>query len=190
MKKRTAPRIISGSLKGLRLRSIPGNQTRPITDRVKENLFNIIGSDIKGGFFLDAFAGTGSVGIEAMSRGAQFTVFIEKYHKPILVLSENLESTKLKDRYQLIRTDALAFLKKKANKQHDYIFIAPPQYFGTWKLALYAVDGNANISRSDGWIIVQIDPIEDEDIELTNFKEFDRRRYGSTLLIFYEKTPI
>jgi len=190
MKKRTAPRIISGSLKSLRLRSVPGNQTRPITDRVKENLFNIIGSDIKDSFFLDAFAGTGSVGIEAMSRGAQFTVFIEKNQKPFLVLSENLVSTKLKDRYQLIRTDALAFLKKKADKPHDYIFIAPPQYFGTWKLALSAIDGNACIASSDGWVIVQIDPIEDENIELNNFKEFDRRKYGSTLLIFYEKMPI
>ena len=190
MKKRTAPRIISGSLKGLRLKSIPGNQTRPITDRVKENLFNIIGSDIKGSLFLDAFAGTGSVGIEAMSRGAQYTVFIEKNYKPFLVLSENLASTKMKDHYQLIRTDAMTFLKKKTEKPHDYIFIAPPQYFGTWKFALSAIDGNACIASSDGWIIVQIDPIEDEKTELTNFKEFDRRRYGSTLLIFYEKTLI
>jgi len=190
MVKRTAPRIISGYLKGLRLKSIPGNQTRPITDRVKENLFNIIGGDIKDSFFLDAFAGTGSVGIEALSRGAQYILFIEKNHKPFLTLSENLTSTGMKKCYQLIKTDALSFLKKIPENKFDYIFIAPPQYFGTWKLALSTIDKNCNIASSDCWIIVQIDPIEDEDVELNNFIEIDRRKYGSTLLLFFQRISI
>ena len=185
MKKRTVPRVIAGTLKGLRLRSIPGDQTRPITDRVKENLFNIIGNDIIDSSFLDAFAGTGSVGIEAYSRGAEFIQFIEKNKKSCSILKENLEYISNYNSFSLINTDAFIFLKDFSTRRFDYIFIAPPQYHQMWMKSLYIIDNNKDLLNDDGWIIVQIDPVEYELIQLLNFIEFDQRKYGSTLLIFY-----
>lgn len=185
MKKRTTPRIIAGSLKGLLLESIPGNQTRPITDRVKENLFNIIGNDIIDSSFLDAFAGTGSVGIEAYSRGAKFIQFIEKNQKAFSILSKNLEYISNQNAYNLINTDAFVFFKGCSFSRFDYVFIAPPQYLRMWIKALNIIDENKDLLNNDGWIIVQIDPVEYESIKMVNFIEFDQRKYGSTLLIFF-----
>ena len=185
MKKRTSPRIIAGSLKGLRLGSIPGDQTRPITDRVKENLFNIIGNYILNSSFLDAFAGTGSVGIEAYSRGSKFIQFIENNNKSYSILCKNLEYISNQNAFNLINTDAFIFLKNFSSSRFDYIFIAPPQYHQMWIKSLSIIDDNKDLLSDDGWIIVQIDPAEYESIQLLNFREFEQRKYGSTLLIFY-----
>ena len=185
MKKRTAPRIIAGSLKGFRLKSIPGDQTRPITDRVKENLFNIIGNDIIDSSFLDAFAGTGSVGIEAYSRGAEFIQFIEKDKKSFSILNKNLEYISNQNAFSFINTDAFIFLNKFSSRRFDYIFIAPPQYHRMWIKALKIIDDNKDLLNADGWIIIQIDPVEYEPIQMLNFYEFEQRKYGSTLLVFF-----
>jgi 16S rRNA (guanine966-N2)-methyltransferase len=91
-------RVISGKAKGRKLRSVPGDTTRPITDRVREALFNIIGPDIEGATLLDLFAGTGSVGIEALSRGAKFVLFIDKNRHPITTIMTNLKDTDLRKR--------------------------------------------------------------------------------------------
>jgi len=188
MKKRTAPRIIAGTLKGLHLKSLPGKETRPITDRVKENLFNIIGNDILESSFLDAFAGTGSVGIEAYSRGAEFVQFIEKNKVPFSVLNNNIENIKDNNAFSIINADAFIFLKTLSSRRFDYIFIAPPQYYRMWEKALMIVDENKDIINSDGWIIVQIDPLEYKSLQFENFTEFDQRKYGNTLLVFYIMT--
>jgi 16S rRNA (guanine(966)-N(2))-methyltransferase RsmD len=185
MKKHTAPRIIGGSLKGFRLKSIPGNQTRPITDRVKENLFNIIGNDIIDSSFLDAFSGTGSVGIEAYSRGAEFIQFIEKDKKSYSILNKNLEYISNQNAFSFINTDAFIFLSKFSYRRFDYIFIAPPQYHRMWIKALKIIDDNKYLLNDDGWIIIQIDPVEYESIQLLNFYEFEKRKYGRTLLVFF-----
>jgi 16S rRNA (guanine966-N2)-methyltransferase len=185
MKKRTAPRIIAGKFKGKRLKSLPGNQTRPITDRVKENLFNIIGSDIIDSKFLDAFAGTGSVGIEAYSRGAKFIQFIEKNQKPFSIIKENLAAIFGINDVNLIQVDALRYLESTIDQNFDYIFIAPPQYQEIWEMALRNVDKNPKLLKIDGWIIAQIDPLEYKLIQMDNFTEFDQRKYGNTLLLFF-----
>ena len=89
------PRIISGKARGMRLRPVPGDITRPITDRVKESLFNIINVDIQGASWLDLFGGTGSVGIEALSRGAGYVRFIDLNRSAIQTIKDNLVSTRL-----------------------------------------------------------------------------------------------
>ncbi len=181
----SSPRIISGSAKGLRLKSVPGDSTRPITDRVKEALFNIIGADIHGSNFLDLFGGTGSVGIEALSRGASSAVFIEKSRLAYQILQQNLEFCKVSEKAHLIFGDAFSFLQRPAQKAFEYIFIAPPQYKGLWEKALLAVDQQTGLLSEDGWVIVQIHPIEEKEIPLTNLEIFDSRSYGSTLLLFF-----
>jgi len=179
------PRIIAGSAKGIRLHSIPGNITRPITDRVKEALFNIIGPDIVRASFWDLFAGTGSVGLEALSRGAVFTRFTEIHPNVIKILKENINSCGFKDLSEVIRVDAIKYLTSHPQKTFDYIYIAPPQYQQMWLRTLSVLDMHMEHCNSDAWIIVQIDPIEYENLNLERMVEIDRRRYGSTLLLFF-----
>jgi 16S rRNA (guanine966-N2)-methyltransferase len=179
-------RVISGSAKGRKLRSIPGDSTRPITDRVKESLFNIIGADIRDSSFLDLFAGTGSVGIEALSRGASAALFIDVEYKAIKTIKANLELTRLAQRAQVLQADALTTIKGSPDKTYDYVYIAPPQYQGLWKMALESLDRNMKWLSRDAWVMVQIHPREFETVELGQLAEFDRRTYGSTALIFYQ----
>jgi len=181
------PRIISGKAKGIRLQGVPGNITRPITDRVKEALFNIIGSDIENASLLDLFAGTGSVGIEALSRGASFVHFNDIHRLAIVAIRTNLERTRLKDNAKITQQDAFLLLSTPPHQSFDYIFIAPPQYKNLWKEILTKLDQNINWLADDGWAIVQIDPLEYENLTLDHLIEVEQRRYGSTLLVFFEK---
>jgi len=179
-------RVISGTAKGHKLKSVPGNITRPITDRVKEALFNIIGPDIQDASFLDLFAGTGSVGIEALSRGATFVRFVDRHRAAVATIKKNLVSTNLLSGTEILQVDAFSHLRGEANNRFDYVFIAPPQYKGMWIQALESLDERLEWLTEDGWIIVQIDPTEFKELYLENLVEFDRRKYGSTLLIFFE----
>jgi len=182
-------RVIAGKAKRRQLKSVPGDTTRPITDRTKEALFNIIGADIEGASFLDCFGGTGSVGIEALSRGAAFVRFYELNRKAIQTIQENLRLTGLGQAAQVIQADVLRELEKPADRAFDYIYIAPPQYYQLWKKALQIIDHQIGWLAVDGWCIAQIHPMEYEDLSQSAFiqhlVEFDRRKYGSTLLVFF-----
>lgn len=181
--------MIAGQARGHKLRAVPGEGTRPITDRAKEALFNIIREDLPGAAFLDLFAGTGSVGIEALSRGAALARFVDRQRAAVDTVRANLESTRLAEKAEVRNADAFAFLGGTPDRAFDYVFIAPPQYKGMWKRALEALDQKANWLVEDAWVIVQIDPKEYEALELQNLLEFDQRRYGTTLLVFYERRP-
>jgi 16S rRNA (guanine(966)-N(2))-methyltransferase RsmD len=185
----TGLRIISGKARGRRLKSVPGDSTRPITDRVKESLFDILGADLsenQGASFLDLFAGTGSVGIEALSRGAAFVRFVDQNRLAIDTVRFNLEHTGLKAGSEVMRMDAFTLLSRQPDRSFDYIYIAPPQYKGLWKKTLLLLDANPKWLTEDAWVVVQIHPTEYELLSLHNLSEFDQRRYGSTLLIFYQ----
>ena len=179
-------RVITGKARGRRLKTVPGDTTRPITDRVKESLFNILGPDVQGSYVLDLFAGTGAVGIEALSRGAEYVRFVDSNRLPIKIIKENLINTGLGEKAQVLQMDAFAVLESESDIQFDYVYIAPPQYKGMWKRALLLVDERNDWLADDGWVIVQIHPVEYEQVSLKNMVEFDQRRYGSTLLIFYQ----
>lgn len=183
----TNPRIISGSARGTRLFGIAGETTRPITDRTKEALFNIIGQDILDSSILDLFAGTGSVGIEALSRGANYARFIEINPNVVNLIGKNLDKTHLSNRADVICMDAFKYLKEKITKIFDYIFIAPPQYQRLWAETLNILDMYPNHLDKYGWLIVQIDPLEYTQINLLYYTLFDQRKYGSTLLLFFNK---
>jgi 16S rRNA (guanine966-N2)-methyltransferase len=165
---------------------VPGGETRPIGDRPKEALFNILGMNIRESHFLDLFAGTGSVGIEALSRGADRAVFIDRNKDSIRTIHANLELTGLGESAIVLRRDAFLYLQSEKNKNFDYVYIAPPQYQGMWERALLMVDKNVQCLNPDAWVIVQIHPDEFKSLTLTNLIEFDQRRYGNTLLVFYE----
>jgi 16S rRNA (guanine966-N2)-methyltransferase len=103
-------RVIAGSAKGVALQPVPGSGTRPISDRVKVAVFDILGDLLVGSHVLDLFAGTGSVGIEALSRGAEQAVFVEKHPKAVATLRANLKRTKLQDRARVVQVDVFRFL--------------------------------------------------------------------------------
>ncbi len=180
-------RVVGGKARGRKLRPVPGDTTRPVTDRVKVSLFNILGADIEGATFLDLFAGTGSIGIEALSRGAAYVRFLDLNRRAIETIQSNLEQTRLEEGSQVLRGDAFALLSRPADRAFDYIYIAPPQYKGLWMQALLGVDRNPGWLSEDAWVIVQIHPREFEPVELQNLEEFDQRTYGSTLLIIYRR---
>jgi 16S rRNA (guanine966-N2)-methyltransferase len=181
------PRIIAGKARGARLQDVPGDITRPITDRVKTALFNILGQDILDATFLDLFGGTGSVGIEALSRGARFVRLIDLNRPAINTIKANLQSTHLEAQAQVIQQDAFQYLKQVPDRPLDYIYIAPPQYKNLWEQALTHLDSAPGWIGEDAWVIVQIDPVEYLALELKNLVEFDQRRYGSTLLVFFSR---
>ncbi len=121
-------RVIAGSAKSLRLKTIEGNDTRPTTDRIKETLFNMIHDDMYGCRFLDLFSGSGGIGIEALSRGARKSVFVEMNPKAVKCINDNLEFTKLKDNAEVMNMkveSAINILDSK-NEYFDYIFMDPP----------------------------------------------------------------
>lgn len=181
-------RVISGTAKGRRLKLVPGDSTRPIMDRVKEALFNILSDDVPGCHFLDLFAGTGAVGIEALSRGAEYARFLDKDALAIRTIRENLEQTRLQQGSEVIQTDSLAYLKRRHVPAFDIVFIAPPQYKEIWKAAVLGLDQNPLHLNPDALVIVQIDPVEQETLELAHLELYNERNYGKTTLLFYEYT--
>jgi 16S rRNA (guanine966-N2)-methyltransferase len=184
-------RVIAGVAKGRRLKSVPGDVTRPITDRAKEALFSILGDFVVGARVLDLFAGTGAVGIEALSRGAADVVFIDKSSPALRTVRDNLQHTQLSDRATVLRVDAFKYLSGPIAAPFDIIYVAPPQYRGLWADALRSVDDrpawlSAYPEQDSGIVVVQIHPREYQDLLLKNLIEYDQRKYGSTLLCFYE----
>lgn len=182
-------RVISGSARGRKLKSPKSDETRPIMDRVKTALFDILAPDINGIRVLDLFAGTGAVGIEALSRGAKAATFIERSPDAWRLVRENLTLTHLSDRAEVLRADAFAFLQQAAvaNRRFDLVYVAPPQYEGLAARALSQLDATP-LTEPDGLVIVQIDPQERADLDtlpLQRLQKYDERRYGSTLLLFY-----
>tara|TARA_B100000029_G_scaffold215204_2_gene213048 strand:+ start:41346 stop:41885 length:540 start_codon:yes stop_codon:yes gene_type:complete len=169
----------------VRLKQADASITRPITDRVKEALFNIIGSDIINSRILDMFAGTGSVGIEALSRGASYAMFLDVNSRAIDVINSNLSVTKLSDKGNVQQVDAFEYLGRSKKDKFEYIYIAPPQYNGMWITALERVDNNLEWMSNDGWVIAQMDPSEFTEYDFKNLFLFDKRQYGNTVLAFY-----
>ncbi len=177
-------RVIAGKAKGRKLKSVPGGGTRPITDRAKSALFNILGEDVIGCRFLDLFAGTGQVGIEALSRGASEAVFVERNAAALRTIRENLAHTGLAGQARVVRADVFEFLRREP-EPFDYVYIAPPQYQGLWAETLRLLDTRTGWLAEDGWAIAQIHPREYEDLPLQNLLLFDQRRYGGVMLCFF-----
>lgn len=180
-------RVISGSAKGRKLIDVPGDITRPITDRVKESLFNILAGDVVGSTWWDIFSGTGAVGIEALSRGAEFVRFLDLDRKAVETIQANIEHVGFSSRAEIRRGDAFVLLSSTPDRSFDYGYIAPPQYKGMWTKALFSLDNNIGWMSEDACVIVQIHPKEYEEISLQYFQEYDQRKYGSTLLVFFER---
>lgn len=179
-------RVIGGKAKGRKLLTVPGDSTRPIMDRVRTALFDILRPRLQGIYMLDMFGGTGSVGIEALSQGAAGCIFLELNKKACSILKQNLETTGLSELAEVRNTDAFLYIKN-SRKEFDLIYVAPPQYKNIWVEAMYAIAERPELVKPAGLIIAQIDPVEYEPLSLTGFTETATKKYGSTLLVFYNK---
>lgn len=189
-------RVVAGEAKGRKLKAPDTMGTRPIIDRVKTALFDILAGEVEDTRFLDLFGGVGSVGIEALSRGAAHATFIEMNYNVLKVLRENLQITGLADRAETVHGDAFKFLQQNSaasqssqKSAYDIIYVAPPQYQGMAARALELLDSSPLVA-DDGLVIVQIHPKERPVVAAVQCKRLalsDERRYGSTLLMFFYK---
>jgi 16S rRNA (guanine(966)-N(2))-methyltransferase RsmD len=178
-------RVVAGSARGLRLRGPSSEGTRPISDRAKEALFNILGRDVVGGRFLDLFAGTGAVGVEALSRGAAAATFVERDRTAVADIEANLEHTRLGDGAQVVTADVFRWLERGTGP-FDVVFCGPPQWEGLWGRSLAALDASEGVLADGARVVVQLDPKEEADEPVLDRLRFDQRRaYGNVLLRFY-----
>lgn len=178
-------RVITGKAKGRKLQSVPGGGTRPITDRAKSALFSIVYDWIEGARVLDLFGGTGAVGIEFLSRGADFAQFVDLDRRAVETIRANLRHCQLEAQAAVQQGDSFVFLERHRGESYDFIYVAPPQYQGFWRKALLLIDTRPDLLAPYGAVIVQIHPKEEAPVTLENLQEYDRRQYGSVMLIFY-----
>jgi 16S rRNA (guanine(966)-N(2))-methyltransferase RsmD len=150
-------------------------------------LFNILADDVIDSKWWDLFGGTGAIGIEALSRGADFVRFSDLNRVPVETIKENVGHCGFANKSEVRKGDAFSMLSTQVDRKFEYIYIAPPQYQEMWVKALRLADENIGWLTDDGTVIVQIDPTEYQEIELKNLVETEQRKYGSTLIIFYDR---
>ncbi|SHJ55207.1 16S rRNA (guanine(966)-N(2))-methyltransferase RsmD [Clostridium cavendishii DSM 21758] len=180
-------RIISGKAKGRKILSPATNETRPTLDRIKESIFNIIQGYIIDSVVIDVFAGTGSLGLEAASRGAKEVYLIDKSPVTYPLLKQNIENLKFEDVCTSVNTDAYSALRSFASKGvvFDLIFIDPPYMKDLIPEAMEIVDKNKML-HEDGIIVCKIDTSEEIFEGTENIKLVDKRKYGNTTVCFYK----
>lgn len=182
-------RVISGSARGKKLVSLEGNNTRPTLDRVKESLFNILQFDIADKDVLDLFAGSGAIGIEAISRGAKSAIFCDNSPEAIKIIKTNIENTRSTEKATVLNKDYLQALKYLSanNKKFDIIYLDPPYKTEFANIAIKEII-DLNLLSKDGIIILETDDIEKEkSIQREKIEIFDKRKYGRAILIFIRK---
>lgn len=171
-------RVIAGKARSLKLLTPPGMDTRPTTDRTKETLFNILQPEIGGARFLDLFSGSGAIGIEALSRGAAFAVFVEKDRAAAECIRKNLAFTKLGDNGQILRKDVGAALKSlEKGEPFDLIFMDPPYGRGLERQVLEYL-AHSSLLAEEGTVVVEaslettFDHVQDLGFQVIKIKKY------------------
>ena len=180
-------RVISGKVRGLKLNAPKNQDVRPTTDRVKENLFNMISSYIMDSNILDLFAGTGSLGIECLSRGAKNCVFVDISKESIAIVKSNIKKARVENESLVLNLDfkdAVSRLQSQKNK-FDVIFMDPPYYKEMFVDALEKID-NANLLDEDGIIVVEHDTKDILPDKVNRLEKTKDKKYGNTTLTFYK----
>ncbi|MEH7011900.1 16S rRNA (guanine(966)-N(2))-methyltransferase RsmD [Neobacillus niacini] len=181
-------RVVSGVCKGRALKAVPGNTTRPTTDKVKEALFNMIGPYFDGGLGLDLFAGSGGLGLEALSRGLGKVIFVDRDAKAIQTIHENIKACKMEDKAEVYRNDADRALKAliKREIRFDYIFLDPP-YKMQQLISLMQKISERTLLTNGGYIICE----HSHDVELPEsvgeFTQYKYEKYGIIAITIYSR---
>ena len=179
-------RVIAGSARRILLRTLPGDATRPTTDRIKETLFNILMNEIPGCRFLDLFAGSGAIGIEALSRGASEAVFVEQSRAAADCIRTNLKNTHLEDKAKLLVCSAAAGVRRLGGGEpFDVIFMDPPYADGTVVETLMRRIAEKKILNNDGIIMIEHEKSVIMPIIMAEYKQFKAKKYGITMVSYY-----
>lgn len=176
-------RVIAGSARRTQLKTVEGMDTRPTTDRIKETLFNMIAPYLYDCNFLDLFAGSGAIGIEALSRGAGEAVFVENNQKAMACVKENLRKTHLESKAMTMSMDVMtALYKLEGEKQFDYIFMDPP-YGKEWEKKVFSYLAESELIAPGGVVIVEasketdLDYVPDLGYDLLKNKEYKTNKH-------------
>lgn len=182
-------RIIGGNLKKKKLNSISGLKIRPTADRLRESIFNIISVRIKDAVVLDLFAGTGAMGIEALSRGAKLSVFIDHYRTALSVIERNIRACSLKKSAKIIRWDIIKNLNciKSADFSFDLVFIDPPYARNLVKQTLLNLQRSRCLDKK-ALIIVEHSILEPVPEHILTFKRTYQKKYGKTMVSYLSLT--
>jgi len=178
-------RVITGLARGRRLETLPGDATRPTGEKVKESLFSAIQFDIEGRRVLDLFAGSGQLGIEALSRGASGCVFVDKNTEAVKVIRQNLQHTGLAEKSQVLGTDALSYLTRPGDR-FDLVFLDPPY---ASDLLLSVLEKVAPLVNDGGIIVCETDENTVLPKRLNRFAVAKTYRFGHTLVWLYRYEP-
>ena len=182
-------RIIGGKARGTKLYTLEGETTRPTLDRVKESIFNIIQAELEDAIILDLFAGSGAIGLEAISRGAKKAILCDKSKDAIQIIKKNIEKTHSQESVELYNTDFKECLGK-IKEQLDLIYIDPP-YKTDFILKALEIIQNSRMTKDTTIIILETDEEERilKQIENLKFEVIDKRKYGIAHIIFLQKMP-
>ncbi|KAB7669284.1 16S rRNA (guanine(966)-N(2))-methyltransferase RsmD [Bacillus sp. B1-b2] len=184
-------RVVSGKNKGISLKAVPGNSTRPTTDKVKEAIFNMIGPYFQGGEGLDLFAGSGGLGIEALSRGLDHVIFVDRDGKAIHTIKSNISSCKLDEQAEIYRNDADRALKAliKREKKLDYIFLDPP-YKKQQLEKLLTIISEEGLLKEDGIIVCEHGSEISLPETISGFLQVKHEKYGIIGVSIYSTNGI
>lgn len=179
-------RVIAGTARRTLLKTLDGLETRPTTDRIKETLFNMLQYNLADCLFLDLFGGSGGIGIEALSRGARFSVFVEKNPAAAECIRENLKLTKLEDKALVMNCDALTALRQLEEKGYrfDYIFMDPPYHMGLERQMLEYLAHSGMIDRKSTVIIEAALETSFDDLEAIGFVMEKNKEYKTNKHVF------
>jgi 16S rRNA (guanine966-N2)-methyltransferase len=181
-------RIIAGRWKGKPLLSLKGITTRPTSDRVKESVFNIIQSYVPDSMVLDLFAGTGSLGLEALSRGCKRVIFVERDPRAMEILNKNRTSLEYCGKSEVIRRDVLSAIKGfSGSKKFDIIFADPPYDIGLAIPVLEAIS-TEDVLNEKGVIVLEHHAGEIQPEQIGSLKKIQARKYGNTCISFYKRS--
>jgi 16S rRNA (guanine(966)-N(2))-methyltransferase RsmD len=183
-------RVIAGTARGIALRPPSSDGTRPITDRAKEALFSILMPRLHGARFLDLFAGTGGVAIEALSRGADHALAVELDRRALGDLEHNLDKARVRDRAEVVGGDAFTVLTRTPPEPYDIVFVAPPQWKALWDRAILTLDARPEWLAPGGVVVVQCDPAEVREHDLTHLEQYDERTYANVTFLFYASLTV
>ncbi len=179
--------IITGSARGVRLETLPGNHTRPTSERAKEAIFSMLQFDLQQRRVLDLFAGSGQMGLEALSRGAAHATLVDYHDKAVAILQKNAEKTRLSQKAEIVRADALSFLNSYRNLPYHLIFLDPPYARGLLAQALHCI-AERSLATPGATIVAECgDPCElfEGDEALANrYEVIKTKRYGVAHVFF------
>lgn len=180
-------RVITGEYGGRRLKAVPGENTRPTTDKIKESLFNMIGPYFDGGNCLDLFAGSGGLAIEAVSRGMDKAVLIDKAPAAIKVIQENIAVTKEEEKFKVIRGDAARVINNLKSEQQvfDLVFLDPPYAKQQIVSQIEALLDN-NMLSPEALIVCEVDKKVDLPETIKQAQVYKSAEYGITKIMIYE----